>query len=76
MMHLTFVETCPSGCECLDWDTCNWSIAGAELIANTPKNTTLWISQARKIRSYTCNQEMDAVCCCGPEQLAPDFGNP
>ena len=72
----TFIAPCPSGCECLEWGTCNWSIAGAELIASLPKNDSMWQNQAEKIKKYTCNAEMHGICCCGNEQLAPDLGEP
>lgn len=74
--NYTFIETCPAGCDCQDFATCNWSIYGAAVIETTSQNTTEWINTARKILEYTCNDEMHAVCCCGPEQLAPDFRKP
>merc|ERR1712083_709581 len=72
--HSKFVPNpCPIGCDCKDFSTCNWSIHGADILAHTSENDSKWMEQAKKIRKYTCNDDMQAVCCCGPEQLAPDF---
>ena len=68
-----FIAPRPSGCDCIDFGTCNWSIAGAESIAIKDSN---WLNQANRIKKHSCNSEQHAIWCCGAEQLAPDFGKP
>merc|ERR1712083_555488 len=68
-------SSCPKGCECAFWKSCRWSHITLPFLTI---NVLPLRYQKRKehIASFSrniCNQNTLSVCCCGPEQISPDY---
>ena len=74
ILDVTYLDmACPSGCNCVDYNKCNWSNQLILVLNNALQEYThAWNWHFWLFRQNICDWNNRKVCCCGTEQMQPE----
>ena len=71
------IEDCPSGCNCVEYNKCNWSNQLILVLDNHLREYThSWNWHFWLFRQNICDWKERKICCCGSEELPPEKVKP